>query len=86
MDGAASPYLSPGETEPGLVTVGEHFPHGDTKHPDVRGMGEGADSETFRGTPRERVAVVITHTVTDFKRLFLLSWQIVAFTAGENHN
>ena len=53
----ASRYLSARQTEPGLLTVGEHFPQGDSEHPHVRGVGEGADAEALRSTPRgERVA------------------------------
>lgn len=49
-----SMYLSAWQPEPGLLTVGEHLPQGDAKHPHVWGMREGANTKTLRCTPARK--------------------------------
>ena len=46
-------YLAAIEAHPWLLSVGEHLPQGDSEHPGVTGVREGAGLQAFGSTPGE---------------------------------
>ena len=44
-------YLATIEAQPWLLSVSEHLPQRDPKHPRVAGVGEGPGLQALRGTP-----------------------------------
>lgn len=52
-EGCSKMHLAPIQTQPRLLSVGEHLPKGDPKHPGVRCVRESARLQRLWSTPGE---------------------------------